>query len=129
MIIKIARISFWCSVTMGILSVFITFCPGAECPWFIVAAILAVPGFLVPRRTFRYVSTGMLLLWSMAAFSGYLRGKEHQQWLNEIPEGVTRRFNRRMRLRRMEPDNVGTPQAPQNKVLENTDTNAPDSQH
>jgi hypothetical protein len=85
MIIKIAKVCFWCSVAMGMLGLIISFYPGAECPWFAIAAILAIPGFLIPKRIFRIGSFGILILWSIVSLGGYTRGKEYQQSLKENP--------------------------------------------
>ncbi len=80
---KIARVSFWLSVVLGTLGLFISFYPGAEFEWIALAAFLVIPGFAIPKWSFRSASIVLLLLWSAAAFSGYTRGKEYEAYLKE----------------------------------------------
>ena len=128
MIRKIARVCFWISVVLGVLGQFITFYPGAEMDWFALAAILSLPGFLIPKWSFRAASLAMLVLWSTIAVSGYTRGKEYQQWLTENPpEKRIRELEEQIKL--MESNSNETMNAAQNNVLENIGTNAPNSQH
>ena len=90
MVEKIARASFSLSVVLGALGQLITFIPGAEIEWFALAAILVIPGFVIPKWSFRSASCVLLLLWSMSAFSGYTRGKEYEAYLKE--GGAEKRF-------------------------------------
>jgi len=83
--IKIAKACFWMSVALGILGQFVTFYPGAELGWFALAAFLAIPGFIVLKRSFRCASLVLLVLWCAISFLGYTRGKEYEQWLKNNP--------------------------------------------
>lgn len=68
------------SLILGILGQIISFYPGAECEWFALAAILAIPGFIIPKWSYRSATLAMLVLWSAMSFAGYARGREYQQW-------------------------------------------------
>ncbi len=81
MMIKIGKLCFWLSVGIGITGQIITFYPGSEFGWFVFAALLAIPGFFIPKGYFKAGSLVMLVLWSFMAFNGHARGKEYQQWL------------------------------------------------
>ncbi len=89
----IAETCLWTSLAIGLLGFLITFAPGAETWWYGLAALLAIPGLIIPKWHFKTVPILLVVCWSAIALSGYFLGKEYQEWMEEnLPEEVLRKF-------------------------------------
>jgi hypothetical protein len=71
---------FWLGALLIALGSFITFVPGAECGWFLVAAGLSACGVFLPRTAYRVAASLLLIVALVWAHSGYRRGVEYQRW-------------------------------------------------
>ena len=75
------RVTFWLGVVLGFLGAFISFVPGADAYWFAITVLLVSAGLLIPNRNYQIASLVLLSLCIWAAYRGYQRGIEYQQWL------------------------------------------------
>ena len=80
--ITVALVSFWIGVLLFALGSFITFVPGSEAGWFVVTACLLVPGFLIPKRRYRFASAALVGLCLLYAYFGYLDGVRYRERQN-----------------------------------------------
>jgi hypothetical protein len=126
MIRKIAKGCFWISVVLGALGQVITFYPGAEFEWFALAAAFSIPGFLIPKWSFRSASLVMLTLWSLMASSGYTRGKEYQECLKQQPSKEERIREEEQMLKALESKQDNEIKGSQNRSMQATPNGAPD---
>jgi hypothetical protein len=81
--IEAARALFRFGGLWFVLGNFITFIPGAEKEWFMVAAGFVAFGLFVPRWHYRIPAAIFLLLSVLAAFDSHHRGIEYGQRLEQ----------------------------------------------
>jgi hypothetical protein len=82
-VVTIATIGFWLGLLLAVIGSVMSFVPGADCEWFIVAGILLALGLLIPTRRYRSAAFILCSLCFFFAYSGYLRGVEYRQWLKQ----------------------------------------------
>lgn len=77
---KLLYLPFWLAALFVALGHVITFYPGAECGWFLIAAVLSVAGLFIPRVAYRATAALLLILALASAYSGYHHGVERRKW-------------------------------------------------
>jgi|GEM_PF-2470080 len=80
-LVSVPRAFFWLGVLWFVLGTFITFVPGGEQGWFIIAGVLTAFGFCVPQRRYRIAALIFVALSTFFSFEGHKRGIEHRQHL------------------------------------------------
>ncbi len=73
---------FWLGVLLTALGYVISFYPGAECGWFLIAAGLSACGIFVPQRGYRIAASLLFVVALVSAYDGYRHGVEYRQWLS-----------------------------------------------
>lgn len=73
---------FWLAVLFSILGYVITFCPGAECEWFLIVAGLSIAGLFIPKKPYQIAAALLLLFALTQAYIGYQRGIEYNKRLS-----------------------------------------------
>ena len=81
-VVLFATIGFWFGLLLAALGSVISFVPGAECGWYLVAGVLLSLGLLPSKRHYRIAAMILALLCFAYAYSGYVRGGEYRKWLN-----------------------------------------------
>ena len=66
---------------LGLLGLFISFVPGAELEWWIVAAAMAAIGILSPNFRLRLVAVTLVVAFAWFSWLGYQHGLRYQEWL------------------------------------------------
>ena len=61
---------FWLGVLFTALGYVITFYPGTECDWFLVAGGLSACGVFIPKAAYRAAASVLLVLALASAYSG-----------------------------------------------------------
>ena len=77
--------AFWLGIGLGVLGSLISFYPGGEAGWFGITAFFIACGLLVPGYKYKLAALLMFAICIIAAYNGYIRGIEYQEWLRTRP--------------------------------------------
>ena len=73
------RMLFWIGACLFVAYNFISFVPGAEVGFFVVAGILSASGFFIPKWFYRIAAAALLIASSLMAFDGHRRGVKYRE--------------------------------------------------
>ena len=73
--------SFWAGCALFALGQLITFYPGAERGWFILAGLLCMSGLLIRGKAYRIAAIILVGLSAVLATVGHRRGVDYKKWL------------------------------------------------
>ncbi len=76
------RALFWIGACLFVVDNFISFVPGAEVGFFIVAAILIAFGLFIPKWFYRIAALVLIVACSLLAIDGHRRGVEYREHLD-----------------------------------------------
>ena len=76
---SIAKICLEISLALGLLGLLITFYPGAECQWFALSAILALPSMFISSYKYKFSASVLILVFVTFSIQGYYRGKGYKK--------------------------------------------------
>ncbi len=72
---------FWAGCVLFALGQVISFYPGAERGWFVLAGLLCMSGLLIRGKTYRIASIILVCLSTVVAVAGHRRGIDYRKWL------------------------------------------------
>ena len=72
---------FWAGCALFALGQVISFYPGAERGWFILAGLLCMSGLLIRGKAYRIVAVILVCLSAFFAVAGHRRGVDYRHWL------------------------------------------------
>ena len=72
---------FWAGCALFTLGQVISFYPGAERGWFILAGLLCVSGLLIRGKVYRIAAIILVCLSGVLAIAGHRRGVDYGKWL------------------------------------------------
>ena len=72
---------FWAGCVLFALGQVISFYPGAERGWFILAGLLCMSGLLIRGKVYRIAAIILVCLSAVLAIAGHRRGVDYKNWM------------------------------------------------